>query len=129
MGNENIIKKELTWYSSPALLVKRKHQNLYRGCKDLWVFNNKLVKHNHTFSLVSGLHTSSMSKPSESNERRRITKWIWHIHISMRVKNILWNNPILWQFHIVLPETGHGSQCTTCNMGTVYRESFWKDIK
>ena len=34
-----IIRKALTWYSSPILLVKRKQQNLYRVVTDFWVLN------------------------------------------------------------------------------------------
>ena len=47
-----IIRKGLTSYSSPVVLVKRKNQNLYRVCSDFCILNEKLVKTNHTFPLV-----------------------------------------------------------------------------
>ena len=47
-----IIRKGLTGYSSPVVLVKRKNQNLYRVCSDFHILNEKLVKINHTFPLV-----------------------------------------------------------------------------
>ena len=47
-----IICKGLTGYSSPVVLVKRKNQNLYQGCSDFCILNEKLVKINHTFPLV-----------------------------------------------------------------------------
>ena len=47
-----IIQKGLTCYSSPLVLVKRKIQNLYRVCSDFQILNEKLLKINHTFSLV-----------------------------------------------------------------------------
>ena len=47
-----ILKKGLTGYSSPVLLVKRKQQNLYRVCTDFRVLNDKLVRINHAFPLV-----------------------------------------------------------------------------
>ena len=47
-----IIRKGLTGYRSPVVLVKWKNQNLYRVCSDFCVLNEKLVKINHTFSLV-----------------------------------------------------------------------------
>ena len=47
-----IIWKELTSYSSPAVLVKQKNQNLYRVCSDFCILNEKLVKINHAFPLV-----------------------------------------------------------------------------
>ena len=47
-----IIKKGLTGYSSPVLLVKRKQQNLYRVCTDFRVLNDRLVRINHAFPLV-----------------------------------------------------------------------------
>ena len=47
-----IIKKALTGYSSPVLLVKRKQQNLYRVVTDFRVLNEWLVRVNHAFSIV-----------------------------------------------------------------------------
>ena len=47
-----IIRKGLTGYSSPVVLVKRKNQNLYQVCSDLHILNEKLVKINHAFPLV-----------------------------------------------------------------------------
>ena len=47
-----IIRKGLTSYSSPVVLVKRKNQNLYCVCSDFCILNEKLVKINHTFPLV-----------------------------------------------------------------------------
>ena len=47
-----IIQKGLTGYSSPAVLVKRKNQNLYRVCSDFCILNEKLLKINHAFPLV-----------------------------------------------------------------------------
>ena len=47
-----IIRKGLTGYSSPAVLVKWKNQNLYRVCSNFRIFNEKLVKINHAFPLV-----------------------------------------------------------------------------
>ena len=48
-----IIQKGLTSYSSLVVLVKQKNQNLYRVCSDFQILNEKLLKINHTFSLVS----------------------------------------------------------------------------
>ena len=47
-----IIRKGLTDYSLPVVLVKRKNQNLYRVCSDFWILNEKLLKINHAFPLV-----------------------------------------------------------------------------
>ena len=47
-----IIRKGLTGYSSPVVLVKRKNQNLYRVCSDFQILNEKLLKINHAFPLV-----------------------------------------------------------------------------
>ena len=48
-----IIQKGMTGYSSLVVLVKRKNQNLYRVCSDFKIINEKLLKINHAFSLVS----------------------------------------------------------------------------
>ena len=48
-----IIKKGLTGYSSPVLLVKRKQQNLYQVVTDFRVLNERLVRVNHAFPIVS----------------------------------------------------------------------------
>ena len=47
-----IIRKGLTGYSSPVVLVKWKNQNLYRVCSDFHILNEKLVKINHAFPIV-----------------------------------------------------------------------------
>ena len=47
-----IIRKGLTGYSSPVVLVKWKNQNLYQVCSDFCILNEKLVKINHAFPLV-----------------------------------------------------------------------------
>ena len=47
-----IIRKGLTVYSSPVVLVKQKNLNLYRVCSDFCILNEKLVKINHAFPLV-----------------------------------------------------------------------------
>ena len=48
-----IIEKDLTGYSSPVLLVKRKQQNLYRVVTDFRVLNERLVQINPAFPSVS----------------------------------------------------------------------------
>ena len=48
-----IIHKGLTGYSSLVVLVKWKNQNLYRVCSDFRILNEKLVKINHAFPLVT----------------------------------------------------------------------------
>ena len=48
-----IIQKGLTSYSSLVVLVKWKNQNLYRVCSDIQILNEKLLKINHTFPLVT----------------------------------------------------------------------------
>ena len=47
-----IIRKSLTGYSSPVLLVKQKQQNLYRVVTDFRVLNERLVRVNHAFPIV-----------------------------------------------------------------------------
>ena len=47
-----IIRKGLTGYSSPVLLVKRKQQNLYRVVTDFRVLNERLERVNHAFPIV-----------------------------------------------------------------------------
>ena len=47
-----VIRKGLTGYSLPVVLVKRKNQNLYTVCSDFWILNEKLLKTNYAFPLV-----------------------------------------------------------------------------
>ena len=47
-----IIRKGLTGYSSPVVLVKQKNQNLYQVCSNFQILNEKLLKINHAFPLV-----------------------------------------------------------------------------
>ena len=47
-----IIRKGLTGYSSPVLLVKRKQQNLYHAVTNFRVLNKHLVRVNHAFPFI-----------------------------------------------------------------------------
>ena len=47
-----IICTALTGYSSPAVLVRWKNQNLYKVCSDFRILNKNLLKINHAFPLV-----------------------------------------------------------------------------
>ena len=47
-----IIRKGLTGYSSPVLLVKQKQQNLYGVVTNFRVLNERLVRVNHAFPIV-----------------------------------------------------------------------------
>ena len=47
-----IIRKGLTSYNSPVLLVKRKQQNLYQVVTDFRVLNECLIRVNHAFPIV-----------------------------------------------------------------------------
>ena len=47
-----IIRKALTGYSSPVLLVKHKQQNLYRVVTDFRILNKRQVRVNHAFPIL-----------------------------------------------------------------------------
>ena len=47
-----IFQKEVTSYSSPVVLVKRKNQNLYRVYSNFRILNEKLLNINYAFPLV-----------------------------------------------------------------------------
>ena len=76
-----IIRKGLTGYTSPVLLVKRKQQNLYRVVTDFRVLNERLVQVNHAFPIVRDcLEAIGVSKCG-SNERTRFERCLSHFTI------------------------------------------------
>ena len=114
-----IIKKGLTGYSSPVLLVKRKNQPLPRVVTDFRILNEKLVKVNHAFPLVrdcvdaigaanadvysvfdlrDAFHTLFLEKDSKNiveslpimEQIPTITKgWVWECHVHLEYGNSL----------------------------------------
>ena len=67
----SIIWKGLTGYSSPVVLVKWKNQNLYQVCSEFHILNEKLVKINSAFPLVSyrvviGYHLKRLPKSAKN---------------------------------------------------------------
>ena len=72
-----IIRKGLTGYSSPVLLVKRKQQNLYRVVTYFRVLNERLVRVNHAFPIAKtrcNYDRQVKHKPVDRYELPKITK-------------------------------------------------------
>ena len=117
----DIIQKGLTGYSSLVVLVKQKNQNLYRVCSGFQILNEKLLKINHAFPLVSDCIEQLGQKMLSLLEYHRFERCISYFVISSFISKILWNYTILWFTHIPLPMNGYGYECESTNLATIHR--------
>ena len=91
-----IIRKGLTGYSSPVLLVKRKQQNLYRVVTDFRVLNERLVRVNHAFPIVCdcleaiGASKCEVMSVLDLRDAYHTCKWEWECHATQRYGNNLY---------------------------------------
>ena len=118
-----IIRKGLTGYSSPVVLVKWKNQNLYRVCSDFHILNEKLVKINHTFPLVRDCIEQLGRKKCHCLSTIDLRDAFHTLRLALSSQNRLWYYTILWITHIPLPTYGYGYECESTNLATVCRSS------
>ena len=113
-----IIRKALTGYSSPVLLVKRKQQNLYRVVTDFRVLNERLVRVNHAFPIVrdclEAIGTSKCEVMSVLDLRDA-----YHTLPLAAVTKILWYNTILWMPNLCVFAHGNGHVLQPSIMATI----------
>ena len=113
-----IIRKGLTGYSSPVVLVKRKNQNLYRVCSDFWILNEKLLKINHTFPPVQGC-IEQLGR-SKCNYMSTIDlRGFSYFKIGEDISKVLWSNTILWITHLPLLMFGYGYEHQSTDLATI----------
>ena len=96
-----IIKKGLTGYSSPVLLVKRKQQNLYHVCTDFRVLNDRLVHINHDFPLVCNCIEAIGKSDCEVMSVLDLRD-PYHTLTHKKITNILWYHTLLWFTNIII---------------------------
>ena len=118
-----IIRKGLTGYSSPVVLVKWKNQNLYRVCSDFCILNKKLVKINHALPLVRDCIEQLGRKKCHYLSMIDL-RCFPHTSLSTFITKVLWHYTILWITHIPLLMYGYGYECKPTNLATVCRFSF-----
>ena len=106
-----IIRKGLTGYSSPVVLVKRKNQNLYRVCSDFRILNEKLVKINHAFPLVRDCIEQLGRKKCHYLSTIDLKRRFPYTQIGSVITKVLWYHTILWFTHISLSTHGNGYEC------------------
>ena len=106
LEKQGIIRKGLTGYSSPVLLVKRKQQNLYRVVTDFRVLNERLVRVNHAFPIVRDcLEVIGASKCEVMSVLD--LRDAYHTLPLAEVPKILWINSILRITNIRILENGN----------------------
>ena len=107
-----IIRKGLTGYSSPVVLVKWKNQNLKRVYSDFQILNEKQLKIYHAFQISKELYQSTRSKMLSLLEYYRFERCISYLVISSFISKILQNYTILWFTNIPLPSNGYEHEST-----------------
>ena len=106
-----IIRKGLTGYSSPVVLVKWKNQNLYRVCDDFCILNGKLVKINHAFPLVRDCIEQLGRKECHYLSTIDLRDAFHTLRLALSSKKVMWHNTILWITHIPLFMHECGYEC------------------
>ena len=149
-----IIRKGLTGYSSPVLLVKRKQQNLYRVVTDFRVLNERLVRVNQAFPIVcdcleaigaskckvmsvldlrDAYHTLPLAE--ESQKYCRLTPYYGSpMYVYLRMGMGMSCSPALWQqfVHIIweqLPNKEHYKIIMDDILIFSMRQQHWGDLE
>ena len=119
MEHLGIIRKGLTNYSSPVVLVKRKNQNLYRVCSDFWILNEKLLKINHAFPLVQDC-IEQLGRSKCDYMRTIDLRDAFHtLRLAKTSQKVLCNNTILWITHLPLLTYGYGYEHQSTDLATI----------
>ena len=123
-----IIQKGLTGYSSLVVLVKQKNQNLYQVCSDFWIFNEKLVKINHAFSLVRDCIEQLGRKKCHYLSTIDLRDAFHTLRLALSSQKycsitLYYESPAYHYTDIPLPMHGYGCECESTNLATICRSS------
>ena len=114
-----IIRKGLTGYSSPVLLVKRKQQNLYRVVTDFRVLNERLVRVNHAFPIVHDCLEAIGASKCEVMSVLDLRDAYHTLPLAEQSTKILRINTLLWFTDICIFKNGNGNVMQPSIMATV----------
>ena len=114
-----IIRKGLTGYSSPVLLVKHKQQNLYRVVTDFRVLNESLVRVNHAFPIVRDCLEAIGASKCKVMSLLDLRDVYHTLPLTEESQKILRINSLLWITNICLFENGNGNVMQSSAMATI----------
>ena len=114
-----IIRKGLTGYSSPVLLVKRKQQNLYPVVTDFRVLNERLVRVNHAFPIVRDCLEAIGASKCEVMSVLDLRDAYHTLPLAEESQKILWTNTLLWLTYIRVFKNGNGNVMQSSIVATV----------
>ena len=115
-----IIRKGLTGYSSPVLLVKRKEQKLYRVVTDFRVLNERLVRINHAFPLVRDCLDAIGSSDCDVMSVLDLRDAYHTLRLAERFAKVLRHYTLLWKSNVLLFAHGHGNFGIARNLDAIY---------
>ena len=114
-----IIRKGLTGYSSPVLLVKRKQQNLYRVVTDFRVLNERLVRVNHAFPIVRDCLEAIGASKCEVMSVLDLRDAYHTLPLAEESQKYCGLNAVLWITNICVFKNGNGNVMQSSIMATV----------
>ena len=115
-----ILKKGMSSYSSPIMLIPRKLTGIPRIVTDFRHLNSRLVTLQPSIPLVrdaiqilgnSGAEVLSLADLRDAYHTLRLSK---------KSQKVLWNNSLLWVRFLPISEIKYGSQCISSNMAELY---------
>ena len=119
------ILKEGFWaYSSPVMPISRKLTRDKRVVTDFRHLNVRIAKNNLAYPLVNDIFSVLGNSKCEVLSKLDLKDAFALVETIRKLKEILWNIPIFWQFFISIPENAYGFKHFTINMAIIHQCNF-----
>ena len=122
-----ILKKGMSSYSSPIMLIPRKLTGTPRIVTDFRHLNSRLVTLQPSIPLVRDAIQILENSVSRGTIISRLERCIPHFETFKEITKVLWHNSLLWIRFLPISEIRYGSQCISSNMAELYTKSSTRD--
>ena len=121
-----ILKKGMSSYSSPIMLIPRRLTGIPRIVTDFRHLNSRLVTLQPSIPLVR-CNSDLRKFRSRGTIISRLKRYIPHFETFKEITKILWNKSLLWIRFLPISENRCGSQCISSNMEELYTKGSTRD--
>ena len=105
-----ILKEGFLAYSSPVMLISRKLTKDKREVTNFRHLNVRIAKNNFVYPLVRDTFSVLGSSKCEVLSILDLKDTFHSLRLSEKIKEILWNTPIFWQYILFISENACGTE-------------------
>ena len=118
-----ILKKGMSSYSSPIMLIPRKLTGIVTDLRHL---NSRLVTLQPSIPLVRDAIQILGNSGAEVLSLARLKRCISYFETFKEITKVLWNNSLLWVRFLPISKIRYGSQCISSNVAELLYRWFYK---